>query len=176
MEAHPTMIPPNIRHQHSVSGHVRVRAPLTALLGQYTTLPPTSPEWAKMAHLPFHSTAAIKSQKSFRLLDRVSRRSLNTTVSSRKILNIQLEERTPHPMFVTGPPSVSVHWCALLGVSGTYSPNQSEKWIFRSAPAFSLTGRSKDLKSNQSPGDFWVNLICSDDTMKNEYFEPNTTK
>lgn len=53
-----------------------------------------------------------------------------------------------HCTFVISQSSVSV-----LGISGTYSPNQSEKWIFPSAPAFSLTGRSKDSRSSQTPGD-----------------------
>lgn len=77
IKAHPTMTPPNTRPPHSVLGCVLVRPRLTALRGQYTTLPPISPGWAKTAHLPSRSTAAIKSQKSFRLLDQVSGRSFN---------------------------------------------------------------------------------------------------
>lgn len=71
------MIPLNIRHQHSVLGCVPVRPLLTALLGQYTTLPPISPGWARTAPLRSPSTVAIKSRKSFRLLVQVSGRSFN---------------------------------------------------------------------------------------------------
>lgn len=39
-----------------------------------------------------------------------------------------------------------------FGVSGHYSPERSEKSVFRSSPAFSLCGRSKDGSNNQMPG------------------------
>lgn len=82
IKVHPIMILLNSRARHSALGHAQVRTLLTAPLDQYTTLPPTSPEWARMAHLHFHSMAVLRSQKLFRLLDQVSRQPLSITVSS----------------------------------------------------------------------------------------------
>lgn len=82
IKVHPIMILLNSRPRHSALGHARVRTLLTAPLDQYTTLPPTSPGWARMAHLHFHSMVVLRSQKLFRLLDQVSRQPLSITVSS----------------------------------------------------------------------------------------------
>ncbi|XP_039989455.1 outer dense fiber protein 3-B isoform X2 [Xiphias gladius] len=38
------------------------------------------------------------------------------------------------------------------GRDGQYSPEHSGKSIFHSAPAYSLSGRSKDITTNQTPG------------------------
>uniref|UniRef100_A0A8C2WUW9 Ciliary microtubule associated protein 1B n=1 Tax=Cyclopterus lumpus TaxID=8103 RepID=A0A8C2WUW9_CYCLU len=41
---------------------------------------------------------------------------------------------------------------ALPGLTGKYSPEHSERVLFHTAPAYTLSGRSKDISNIQTPG------------------------
>lgn len=47
-------------------------------------------------------------------------------------------------------------------VSGHYSPERSGKSVFRSSPAYSLSARSQEVSTNQTPGNTlcWLYLRC----------------
>lgn len=46
--------------------------------------------------------------------------------------------------------------------SGHYSPERSGRSVFRSSPAYSLSARSQEVSTNQTPGNTlcWLYLIC----------------
>lgn len=48
------------------------------------------------------------------------------------------------------------------GVSGKYSPEDSGKLIFHAAPAFSLSGRTKESSMSQTPGNV-LYLVSAED-------------
>lgn len=66
---------------------------------------------------------------------------------------------TPHTGFVLI--TVVSATSAPLFVSGQYSPERSSKSIFHSAPAFSLSWRSKDMSLDKTPGNSFYLLSTS---------------
>lgn len=146
------------KHQCSALGHV-MTAVLRAPLVQATSSPPTSPEWAEKALLRFHSTAVQRSLKCSRPLDQVSKTLDFVKALYNEILQINSQtikswQYAAFPMMHT-----IVIWVCQQGlditffdVSGKYSPERSAKSIFRSAPAYSLSGRSKEVSTSQTPG------------------------
>ena len=123
----------NSKHQCSALGYGTISPTLTARPDQNTSSPPTSHDRASMARQRFHSTAVSGSKDSSRSQDQV--------------------RKPPTQWQLTFEFTCYLSLCMTFrGVSGQYIPEHSEKMIYRSAPAFTLSGRIKDFKQSQTPG------------------------
>lgn len=69
---------------------------------------------------------------------------------------------------------IHLYSSSFYGFSGKYSPEDSGKLIFRAAPAFSLSGRTKENSTSQTPGNVFHQYQLKIWVTKNRNFTCNS--
>lgn len=146
----------NAEHQRSALGNAMTMKGLTPFPGQATSSPQTSPEMVEMVHPRFLSTVVQRSQDLSRALDQVSKTTFTFKCILLKYMTLEMK------YFII---------YMYIFVSGLYSPERSGRSIFRTAPAYSLSGREKEGSRKQTPGSvlFGVSFLWAWVSLQKQY-------